>query len=161
MSERFRILVVDDEVELGFLIKQLLEMDGYQVTFVSDPHMALDLLDNENYSIIVSDYNMPGLNGQELFQCIRAKGLILPVVFLTGMATKDFVISALRLGASDVLEKPCPKEVLSSSLGRILEIERRRAEIYQKLFSDPDDPNLQGKLRMLGLMMVANQRKAF
>lgn len=160
MSENIRVLVVDDEVDLGFLIKQLLEMQGYEVTYVSDPKQALELLDKELFSIVLSDYNMPGLNGQQLFESIRSKGLILPVVFLTGMATKDFVISALRLGASDVLEKPCPKDVLTSSLARILEIERRRGEVYQKLFSDPNDPNLQRKLKMLGLMMVANQKKA-
>ncbi|MGZ3769469.1 MAG: response regulator [Bdellovibrio sp.] len=160
MTEKTKILAIDDNAELGFIVKQILETDGYEVHFESDPKVALNLLDQDpNFAIILCDYNMPGMNGEQVIQYLRAHGHITPVVFLTGYPTKEFILSALRLGASDVLEKPCPIESLLKSIQRVLEIERRKGEVYAQLFSNPTDSSIKGKLKMLGLMHVANNKK--
>lgn len=159
MVEKIKILFIDDNEDLGMVVKQVLELDEYEVHYISDPQKALELLKEEMFAVVLCDYNMPGLNGDDVIREIRASGLITPVMFLTGYPTKDFVVTALRLGAADVLEKPCPYEVLNRSIKRVLEIERRRCEVYAEMFSNPEDPALKKKLKMLGLMQIANQKK--
>lgn len=160
MSEQsVKVLCIDDDVEVGTAWAEVLAMDGWVVTYISKPENAVEILEKESFDIILSDYNMPGLNGEQVVQKIRAKGDLTPVIFLTAFASKEFAIAALRLGASDVLEKPCREQVLVSSIRRVLEIERRRAEVYSELFLNPGNPDIERKLRMLGLMQVANHRK--
>ncbi|MGZ3774520.1 MAG: response regulator [Pseudobdellovibrionaceae bacterium] len=159
MTEKVKILCIDDNVDLGFVLKEILELDGFEVCYESSPQSALNRLENEVFAVILCDYNMPELNGEQVIQRIRLNGLITPVVFLTGCASKEFILSALRLGAADVLEKPCHHDILTKSIQRVIEIERRRSEVYAQLFENPDDPALKKKLKMLGLMQIVNQRK--
>lgn len=159
-EQSVKVLCIDDDVEVGTAWAEVLESEGYAVTYISSPQQAVEVLEKEQFHIILSDYNMPGLNGEQVAQRIRAKGDLTPVIFLTAFVSKEFAIAALRLGASDVLEKPCRHQVLVSSIQRVLEIERRRAEVYSAIFADPSNPDIQKKLKMLGLMQVANHRKA-
>ncbi len=108
---------------------------------MNSAHNALTLISetlaNGNwFDAILSDFNMPRMNGLELLMEIRDLKIEIPFVFLTGFADKEKVIQAMRLGAMDFLEKPCPDNLLietvtkAANLGRAmktLEFEIRKS----------------------------------
>jgi CheY-like chemotaxis protein len=107
------ILLVDDETDLHDVYKFYLEDQGYTFISAYDGREALEALDcKSNIDMIVSDISMPGFSGIELLQRIREKNLVTPIAFVTGYATKENCISALRFGAFDIVEKPIEKQRL-------------------------------------------------
>ena len=98
---------------------------------------------------------MPGLPGDQFVRKLRASGDLTPVVFLTANATKELILTALRLGVSDVFEKPFDSDFLVNSLDRVLEIERRRLSIA----TNKSKENQNSEKKMLGILQVVSESK--
>ena len=123
MSEAGRkILVVDDEQGMRIELFQALIGEGYAVSVAENGRMALDLLEREPVSLVVTDIKMPEMDGLELLRRVKAVGPAVPVVIMTGFATVDSAISAMKLGAFDYLLKPFPLEVLRETVARALDV---------------------------------------
>ena len=123
MSEAGRkILVVDDEQVMRIELFQALIGEGYAVSVAEHGRMALDILEREPVSLLITDIKMPEMDGLELLRRVKAVGPAVPVVIMTGFATVDSAISAMKLGAFDYLLKPFPLEVLRETVARALEI---------------------------------------
>ncbi len=102
-----RILVVDDEELVRSLTVQVLERAGYDVVGAGDAQLALDLLDEERFDLVVSDVVMPGLSGVELLNELRDLRPELPVVLMTGGSPEpERTTRALELGANGIVYKP-------------------------------------------------------
>jgi sigma-B regulation protein RsbU (phosphoserine phosphatase) len=104
-----RVLVVDDDPVFRYMIAGVLEMAGYKVETAENGSAALDMLALKSthpvFDLIVSDMNMPIMNGMELIQRIRRSGFELPVIVLTGVNEISIAIEAIRSGANDYLLK--------------------------------------------------------
>ena len=100
-----RILVVDDEPSLRRLYHRALAGRGFVVTEAPSGLAALDLV-NEGFSVIVTDYGMPGMNGVEFIRAVRARGIQTPVLIVSGEFNADDVEGALPPGIVAVLRKP-------------------------------------------------------
>ena len=110
-----RVLVVDDEPLLRTMMTRVLLMHGYEVTVAADGEDALLLLERDPYDIVLSDMVMPRCDGRCLLREIRARGLAVPVVVLTGYAeASDDSLQAL--GAAAVLGKPAPVSAILDAL---------------------------------------------
>lgn len=116
-----RILVVDDEATSIAIMKKVLEDAGHTVTSVSNGEMAMDKIREFKYDIMLTDFNMPGMNGIELTEAALRIESDLIVILITAFATIRSAVDAIRLGAFDYLTKPVNKEELLLSIQRGLE----------------------------------------
>jgi len=106
MADRIRILIVDDEPALLEIGKLFLEQSGeFSVDTVISAAEALDALTRKNYDAIVSDYQMPEMDGINFLKIIRTSDKIIPFIIFTGRSREEIVIDALNNGADFYLQK--------------------------------------------------------
>src|ERR1022692_3836836 len=90
-----RILVVEDDLVTGRVLTRLLgDRGGFDVTHTTDPHNGLKRASSENWDLVLTDVEMPGMTGLELLQALRQVAPDLPVVVLTAHASVDFGVQA-------------------------------------------------------------------
>jgi CheY-like chemotaxis protein len=97
---------VDDEPDARNLIGKLLSAFGYQADVAADGVTALRLLEQKHYGLAILDYQMPGMNGLQLFKHIQRARPDMCGIFLTGNATLEVIYPALEAGVRRVLSKP-------------------------------------------------------
>ena len=105
MSEG-RILIAEDSEEIREVLDTYLCSKGYEVVGVDDGSKAAQILEKEQFDIIISDINMPGLDGLELLNKAKQVSPEIPFVLITGFPSMENAIQAIRLGASDYITKP-------------------------------------------------------
>ncbi len=120
-----RLLVADDEKELVNALSVVLKHNQYMVDAVYNGTDALDYALTGDYDGIVLDVMMPGLDGLQVLQALREKGIDTPVLLLTAKSQLEDRVAGLDTGADDYLPKPFHMEEL---LARIRAMTRRRAE---------------------------------
>jgi two-component system OmpR family response regulator len=101
-----RVLVVDDEENISFLVESALRLDGIETAKAGDGHGALAAVKSFNPHAIVLDVNMPGIDGFEVLRRLRNDGVSTPVVFLTARDAVDDRVRGLTSGADDYVVKP-------------------------------------------------------
>lgn len=107
-----RVLVVDDDPDIRTLVRHHLTAAGYEVILATDGIEALMELGQQKVDAVLSDINMPNLDGIKLMEMLHQKGVSVPAVFLTGAEDDSFESQVLGLGAADYIRKPVRKEVL-------------------------------------------------
>lgn len=122
-----RVLVVEDDEDSRILLRRYLSNSGYEVVLAEDGAAALLRLGHDPFDLILSDINMPNLDGLKLLELLGQKGVDTPVIFLTARAEEETEIRGLELGAADYLRKPIRKDLLRLRVQRVLEIGGRRA----------------------------------
>ena len=100
------ILLIDDNPDACAMAAKLLWAWGYQAAVAHDGETALKMIDQHNYALAIIDYQLPGMNGVELFRRMRALRPDLTGIFLTGYTTLDVVYPAIEAGILRVLPKP-------------------------------------------------------
>jgi len=106
MPSDARILVVDDEPKICMMLRTALEREGYAVETCLDGATALERVRAAGYDVVISDIRMPGLSGFELIHRIKEARPRTVVVAITGHATVETEVNALRCGADDYITKP-------------------------------------------------------
>ena len=126
MSEQaHKILIVDDEQNMRVALFEALSRNGHEVAVAENGGMALDMIARQPPELVITDIKMPGMDGLELLRQIKALRPELPVVIMTGFATVDTAVEAMKQGAFDYLLKPFPVEVIEETVARVLASERR------------------------------------
>jgi signal transduction histidine kinase len=123
------LLIVDDDDSVREGFRWILQ-DQYRIIEASGVDEALSIIDRERPDLVTLDIRMPEKNGLEGLRLIRERSEDLPVVMITGFGSMDTACEALRLGASDYLEKPCGR-------GQLLTMIRKQLEKTQR-FHSPD-----------------------
>ena len=123
-----KILIVDDEKPICDLIDLNLSAAGYQCTSVQDGLKALDLIEHEDYDLILLDVMLPGADGYDIMEYIRPLGI--PVIFITAKHEVKNRVKGLRLGAEDYLVKPFDVVELAARVEVVL---RRYHKAEQKI----------------------------
>ncbi|MGB9082160.1 MAG: sigma-54 dependent transcriptional regulator [Desulfuromonadaceae bacterium] len=106
MSDKKRILLIDNEAGLCRMMEQILLDHGYLVRSFTSPQKAVEEFKASAWDLVISDIKMPGMSGLEVLQGIKAKQHDIPVIMITAYATVEMSIQALRKGAYDMLTKP-------------------------------------------------------
>lgn len=106
------ILVIDNEKGLCNMLEAVLGDSGYRVSAFTDPQKALDFYTPGRFSMVITDVKMPGVDGLEVLKTIKHQEDEIPVIMITGYATVEMSIHALRNGAFDILTKPFEPEEL-------------------------------------------------
>jgi len=123
-----RLLIVDDEENLRTSLFQAFRMEGYEVTGAADAQEALALIQGSNFDVLLSDLMMPGLDGLALLEKARVLMPEAVIILMTGQATVESAIRALKGGAYDYILKPFKLEEIFHVVGRGLEQQRLRRE---------------------------------
>ncbi len=132
-----RVLIVEDEEHLATGLRFNLEADGYEVELEDNGQAALDRLTcTHAFDLVLLDIMLPGMDGFEVVQRLRAAGDFVPVMILTARGHTDDVLRGFEVGADDYLPKPFDLTVL---LARIQELLRRREGLQRRTNSGPSD----------------------
>jgi DNA-binding response OmpR family regulator len=111
---------VDDDPDILVLAQRVLESAGYAVSAVKDGIEALLRLSSERFDLVISDVDMPDLDGLRLLEIMNQKGIRADVVFFTAHATDESEKRGLALGALDYIRKPIKKDILLLRIKNIL-----------------------------------------
>ena len=120
--EKTRILLCEDDENLGMLLREYLQAKGYNVTLAPDGEAGYQHFSNEKFDLCILDVMMPKKDGFTLAQDIRKVNGVIPIVFLTAKSLKEDVLEGFRIGADDYITKPFSMEEM---LLRIEAIMRR------------------------------------
>lgn len=124
---KYRILVADDDPQMQLAVKACLMRRGHDVTVVNNGKSAADLLDTEQFDLIVSDQQMPQMSGLDLLAHLQKKNSELPFVMITAYGTITQAVEAMQAGASDFITKPFEANDLERIVERVLLPENRIA----------------------------------
>jgi DNA-binding NtrC family response regulator len=122
------ILYVDDEPAIGLILADTLERAGHTALGARNVPEALQALQRGGVELIISDYRMPGLTGLEFLQLLQQEGYDIPLIMLTGYATIEHAVAAIKAGAIDYITKPVRPEQLQLAVSQALEFGRLRRE---------------------------------
>ena len=111
-----KILLVDDEEDFVETLAERMRSRGMDVSTSTSAIEALEKIDKESFDAIVLDLQMPGIDGLKALKAIKEKNPKLQVILLTGQATIEKTIEAMKLGALDLLEKPADIEILTEKI---------------------------------------------
>ncbi|MEY3807935.1 MAG: chemotaxis protein CheY [Pseudomonadota bacterium] len=123
-SKDMKFLVVDDFSTMRRIIRNLLKELGYiNVTEAEDGNIAFAKLKRDSFDFIISDWNMPGMDGLQLLQAIRNEPVLnhVPVLMVTAEAKKENILAAAKAGANGYVVKPFTAAILDEKISRILD----------------------------------------
>jgi DNA-binding response OmpR family regulator len=131
-NETTHVLVVDDEAAIRYSVSKTLQRVGYQVSEAASGEEALEVLQSQEYEVVLTDIKMPpGLDGVELVRRIKEHDSDIIVVLMTAYPSLSTAVEALRLGAHDYLIKPSSsqdiRQCVARGVDRARNLKRRRA----------------------------------
>ncbi len=140
-----RVLVADDEPDIGLLLCRYLSCDGYDCSTALSGEEALRLLEAEEFHLLIADIMMPGMSGIDLLNIVRSLYPKLAVLMVTGVDDRDTGILALELGAYGYIVKPFERNEILINAANALE--RRRLAIAQRDKTPSSMPSARPDLR--------------
>lgn len=136
-TRAIRVLIAEDEANLGMILEQFMTARGFAVTMVRNGRAALELLLAETFDVALLDIVMPELDGLEVLRLVREQPTPPEIIVITGNGTIETAITALKLGAYDFLSKPY----------RMAEIEALVRRAWEKRILTRDNALLQSRLK--------------
>ncbi len=126
-----RILVVDDEESMCQYLSILLEKEGHEVATAQSGAEALGMLEDQPIDVVMTDIQMPRMDGIQLLKGVKAKDPTLPVVIMTAYASEQSAIDAVNLGAFSYLQKHCKNDDIKMVVRNALALRRIKTENLQ------------------------------
>lgn len=112
MNDAVRLLLVEDDDALRFIVKDNLEQNFYEVDVAENGQEAIDLFEKRNYHLIILDIMLPRVDGFKVAEHIRKKDEDIPIIFLTARSMTEDKITGLTIGGDDYISKPFSMEEL-------------------------------------------------
>ena len=122
------ILYVDDDPTIGLLLEDTLLRAGHRAVGARNVPQALQALSHGDFELIISDFRMPGMTGLELLAHLRDEGHDIPLIMVTGYASIEHAVQAIKAGAADYITKPVRPEQLEHAVTKALQVARLRKE---------------------------------
>ncbi len=134
------ILAVDDELDMLTLIKMIIEgYSKHQVTITNNPLEVTELLDKEQFDLIITDLKMPGMDGMELLDLAKRRDKDAPILMVTAFGSLESAEEAVAKGAFDYISKPFRKEQLLLAIEKAMrwrEMALQNKELKKRLEVD-------------------------
>ena len=127
-----KILIVDDEPALLQQLQEILDFHKISAVIAESVQKGFELLDSDQFDILICDIRLPGMSGLNFLEAIRHKGILTPVVFYSGFYETDMLKEAMKLGAFDFIEKPISEKKLLEVIAGATEfsvLQRKIAEV--------------------------------
>ena len=144
------ILLLEDDVELGDTVKELLEYEGYGVTLVRDGTKALDQSYDVKYDLYIFDINVPEISGLELLKSLRDADDKTPAIFISALVDLNSIAQGFAVGAEDYVKKPFfPEELLIRVNAKFTQVSK--SIVYQHLEYNPSEKLLKNEDAIVSL----------
>ena len=147
-----RILIVDDELSMREFISILLEREGYVTELAENAEIALNMLGPSSYDLIISDVNMPGLDGLSLLKMVKKTSPETAVLLITAFSTSEQAVEAMKCGAYDYISKPFKVEEIKVLVKNALEkrdLERENIRLKKEIHERYGFSGLIGKSKKM------------
>ena len=132
-----RILAVDDEPDMLKVLSMIIrEKTPYELITTNNPLEALEIVRKENLDMVIADLKMPGLDGSELLEAVKAHNAEIPVIIMTAFATEEAASEIIAKGGFDFIIKPFRKEQILTAIERGLkwsQLQRENRRLKERL----------------------------
>ena len=163
-TNKLQVLVIDDDAVVGRSFDRVLSDKGYEVSTALSGEEALETINETNFDVVFTDIKMPGMDGLEVTERIKARCPWTPVVVITGYGTEDNEAKASVLGASGFVRKPLTPEMIESITLKAVNDAEKAEELNQEIHETvepvveseaeaPKAPN--SKLKNVGLFFAS------
>ena len=150
MEERkYRVLLCEDDTNLGMVLKNYLELNDYEVVLERDGRLGLAAFQREKFDICLLDVMMPNMDGFTVAEAIRDVDPDMPLFFLSAKTMKEDIIQGYKLGADDYITKPFDSEVLLLKIKAILKRSEEENKINDNIEFDLGNYHFNPRLREL------------
>jgi DNA-binding NtrC family response regulator len=126
--EKKKALVIDDEQIVLDSVSALLTDEGFEVDVSLDGRQGLDWAIERNYDVVLTDIRMPDIGGMKVLRDVKRINPTLPVIMITGYASVESAVQAMKLGAAEYIEKPFEPEQLLDAVSRALGVSKEAEE---------------------------------
>ncbi len=126
-----KILIVDDEPNMLHMLSAVLQQDGFDPYTAETGQKALELISAGNFDFILTDVRMPGMDGLQLLENIRERGIDVIVIVMSAYGNTELALEAIRKGAYDYISKPFKTDEVVLTLRKASERERLRREVVR------------------------------
>jgi DNA-binding NtrC family response regulator len=131
MDRDYKVLVVDDDLEMCGLISDVLKGEGLSATSIGDSLEASKILKREEFDVIVTDLKMKGLKGLDLLEEVKKAAPLTPVIIITAFGTVESAIKAMKMGAYDYITKPFQMDEFVLTVKKALEHRLLKREVVR------------------------------
>jgi len=148
-GRKYRVLLCEDDTNLGMVLKNYLELNDYEVVLERDGRLGFAAFQREKFDICLLDVMMPHVDGFTLANDIRDIDPDVPLFFLSAKTMKDDIINGYKLGADDYITKPFDSDVLMLKIKAILKRNEEETRISESAEFDMGGYHFNPKLRQL------------
>jgi len=148
-AKKYKILLCEDDTNLGMVLKNYLELTDYDVTLERDGRLGLAAFQREKFDICLLDVMMPNMDGFTLAEEIRDVDPDIPLFFLSAKTMKEDIIQGYKLGADDYITKPFDSEVLLLKIKAMLKRGEEENKINDNIEFDLGNYHFNPRLREL------------
>ena len=142
------VIVIDDEIQMCISLTKILESRGIRAEYAVSPEEGLDKIRNHAYSLIISDLKMTGMSGIDLLERMSTIAPEIPVIIISGYASVENIVKAMKLGAANFYKKPLDIEALIAEISETLAMHSLSGD------TNPDCPLLTKNYIMQQVMEV-------
>jgi two-component system, OmpR family, phosphate regulon sensor histidine kinase PhoR len=160
MMKNTKILIVDDEADIGLILKLQLEDAGYSTMQTRDGLSALDLLNREDFSLVLLDIKMPGMDGIKVLEKLHKSHPDMAVIMMTAHGSEDIAVETMKKGALDYITKPFATDDLLKKVERTLKLNKARQEnirLQQQL--DEERKKMEAILQGMADLLIVVDKK--
>ena len=151
MDKKYKVLLCEDDTNLGMVTKNVLELHDYDVILERDGRLGLAAFQRERFDICLLDIMMPNMDGFTLAEEIRDIDPDVPLFFLSAKTMKSDILDGYKLGADDYLTKPVDTDVLLAKIRAILKRNEELNKESENIEFDLGSYHFNPKLRQLGI----------
>jgi DNA-binding NtrC family response regulator len=119
VQDKRRILIVDDQESMRVLLQDMLNVMGYEADVAEGGEEALTIMAGADFDLVLSDLNMPGMDGTALLKAVKTDHPDIPVVIITGYGTFHTEKRVMREGADGYISKPCTLAKLEHTISAV------------------------------------------
>ncbi len=151
MSEK-HILVVDDDSNLRMILRESLETCGFKVTDAPNGEMALEILKDQKFDLLITDLMMPGIKGIDLLDKVKERGIDLGSLVITAYGTVEKAVECMQKGAFDFITKPFSISQIESRIERYFEyksLQKENQDLKRELSFHKKQKNLIGQSKQM------------
>ncbi len=110
------ILIMEDDLNIANGLKMILDEAGYNVDLQDTGNGAIDAMNQYNYNLLMADLRLPDIDGMQVLKKVKDTSPDTEIIVMTGYATNDLAVNAMKLGARDFIEKPFTEEQIKSAI---------------------------------------------
>jgi len=145
----FGILIVDDEVQVCRSLSEILTLKGYRAQYETDPLKVLAILESRDADLVLLDIRMPQIGGIDLLRMIKKHYPTVPVIVISGHATVDNAVRAMKYGALNLFTKPIKTSLLLKEISQIRQSMEQRQLIDEATSFVSEDPRMKQVLTVV------------